>query len=681
MPEGQVLEFDRVTKRFNTVTAVSELSVRVEPGAVTGFLGPNGAGKTTSLRMLLGQIRPTSGTATIGGSAYSELRNPLRTVGAVLEEAAYRPRRTATRQLTIAAKANGIPLSRVDEVLRLVGLQDDADTRLGSYSLGMRQRLAVGSALLGDPGVLVLDEPANGLDPEGIRWMRLLMRRLADEGRTVLVSSHVLSEIEQVADNVVVLSKGHSVFSGPIETLEDPRGAAVVVDADSRAHLITALSAAKLNFDVLRSGVTVRNSDAKTVGAIAAEARVPLTLLQQRGPSLEDVFLDLVYGRAGGPQLSEVANPVAHAPQSEDASGGAAAASAATSAAAAVAGGAVAAAGAAVPVGGVPISGETDAADEAPADADAGAAGEADAVLAGAEIHSDDAQGSDDATRTEVDEAAAAADTDSAHAASSEAPSEASSGTAAEDAEDAEDVDSVATDLGSAEVAADEDDAPAADAASDDAHSPEYDAPTASDPRNAAAALWAPRPAAEPAPEHRAAPDAQAETPDADTVPSQADGAEQADDTPEDHDAAERNDATPDAHSENDGSEASAPLDDEPERVILPQATTAVSIPQIVDTLTFSELITGIPAAVSADDAEQAAPATEAIPVFSPLPSDDDDDLAVDDAEDDPRLAAMRTSLSSAASRFFDGPAPDYPYGDAPAADEQPVPEGDQHEN
>ncbi|WP_292697359.1 ATP-binding cassette domain-containing protein, partial [Microbacterium sp. 69-10] len=308
MPQGQVLEFNRVTKRFGDVTAVADLSVRVEPGVVTAFLGPNGAGKTTSLRMLLGQIRPTSGTATIGGSAYSELRQPLRSIGAVLEEASYRPRRTAARQLSIAAKANGIPASRVDEVLRLVGLQDDADTRLGSYSLGMRQRLAVASALLGDPGVLVLDEPANGLDPEGIRWMRLLMRRLADEGRTVLVSSHVLSEIEQVADDVVVLSKGRAVFAGSIDKLADPSGGAVIVDAEHRAQLITALSAAKLNFDVLRSGVTVRDSDAATVGAITAAAGVPLTLLQQRGPSLEDVFLDLVYGRrSDSPRLDQVA--------------------------------------------------------------------------------------------------------------------------------------------------------------------------------------------------------------------------------------------------------------------------------------------------------------------------------------------------------------------------------------
>ncbi|MBQ3358618.1 MAG: ATP-binding cassette domain-containing protein, partial [Microbacterium sp.] len=213
MTDGQVLEFTGVTKRFNEVTAVSDFSARIEPGAVTAFLGPNGAGKTTTLRMLLGQVRPTSGTATIGGQSYAELRQPLRVIGSVLEETVYRPRRTANRQLTIAAKANDIPLGRVAEVLSLVGLENEADARIGGFSLGMRQRLSVAHALLGDPGALVFDEPANGLDPEGIRWMRLLMRRLADEGRTVLVSSHVLSEVEQVADNVLVLSKGRLVLA------------------------------------------------------------------------------------------------------------------------------------------------------------------------------------------------------------------------------------------------------------------------------------------------------------------------------------------------------------------------------------------------------------------------------------------------------------------------------------
>jgi len=296
MPDGQVLEFTRVTKRFNEVTAVSGFSARIEPGAVTAFLGPNGAGKTTSLRILLGQVRATSGTATIGGVAYSELRNPLRTIGSVLEETVYRPRRSAARQLTIAAKANGIPLSRVDEVLSLVGLENEADGRIGSFSLGMRQRLSVAHALLGDPGALVFDEPANGLDPEGIRWMRLLMRRLADEGRTVLVSSHVLSEIEQVADNVLVLSRGQLMLSSGIETLADPSSGAVVVDAADRAALTAALSAAGFEVEVLRSGLTVRGGDAGTVGAIAADAGIALTTLVQRGPTLEDIFIELVRG-------------------------------------------------------------------------------------------------------------------------------------------------------------------------------------------------------------------------------------------------------------------------------------------------------------------------------------------------------------------------------------------------
>ena len=296
MPEGQVLEFTHVTKRFNEVTAVSDFSARVEPGAVTAFLGPNGAGKTTTLRILLGQVRATSGTATIGGATYAELRQPLRTIGAVLEETVYRPRRTAERQLTIAAKANGIPLSRVGEVLSLVGLEGEGDSRIGGFSLGMRQRLSVAHALLGDPGALVFDEPANGLDPEGIRWMRLLMRRLADEGRTVLVSSHVLSEVEQVADNVLVLSKGSLVLASGIETLADPKGGSVIVDAADRGALTAALSSAGFDIEVLRSGLTVRGGDAGTVGAVAADAGIALSTLVQRGPTLEDVFIDLMRG-------------------------------------------------------------------------------------------------------------------------------------------------------------------------------------------------------------------------------------------------------------------------------------------------------------------------------------------------------------------------------------------------
>lgn len=296
MTDGQVLEFTGVTKRFNEVTAVSDFSARIEPGAVTAFLGPNGAGKTTTLRMLLGQVRPTSGTATIGGASYADLRQPLRVIGSVLEETVYRPRRTANRQLTIAAKANDIPLSRVGEVLALVGLENEGDARIGGYSLGMRQRLSVAHALLGDPGALVFDEPANGLDPEGIRWMRLLMRRLADEGRTVLVSSHVLSEVEQVADNVLVLSKGRLVLASGMEELADPSAGAVIVDAADRVALSSALAAAGFEIEILRSGLTVRGTDARRVGAVAADAGIALTTLVQRGPTLEDVFIQLTRG-------------------------------------------------------------------------------------------------------------------------------------------------------------------------------------------------------------------------------------------------------------------------------------------------------------------------------------------------------------------------------------------------
>lgn len=341
MPEGQVLEFTNVTKRFNEVTAVSDFSARVEPGAVTAFLGPNGAGKTTTLRILLGQVRPTSGTATIGGVAYAELRQPLRTIGAVLEETAYRPRRTASRQLTIAAKANGIRLARVDEVISLVGLEGEADTRIGGFSLGMRQRLSVAHALLGDPGALVFDEPANGLDPEGIRWMRLLMRRLADEGRTVLVSSHVLSEIEQVADHVLVLSKGRLVLSSGIETLADPAGGSVVVDSVDRPGLTTALVAAGFDIEVLRSGLTVRGTDASRVGAVAADAGIALSTLVQRGPTLEDVFIDLMRGgrfdTAPAVEPSEDASTGTETVTTGDAAAGAAASALAAGGAAALA--------------------------------------------------------------------------------------------------------------------------------------------------------------------------------------------------------------------------------------------------------------------------------------------------------------------------------------------------------
>jgi ABC-2 type transport system ATP-binding protein len=212
-----------LTKRFGAVTAVCDAGFTAGPG-VTGFLGPNGAGKTTVLRMLLGLVRPTAGAALIGGVRYADLRRPRRMVGALLEATGFHPGRTARDHLTIAARLSGLPVTRVDRVLDDVGLAADAHRRAGGYSLGMRQRLGLAAALLGDPQVLILDEPANGLDPAGMAWLRGLLRDLAGQGRTVLVSSHVLAEVAQTVDRVVVLHAGTVRFAGALDDLAGPGG-------------------------------------------------------------------------------------------------------------------------------------------------------------------------------------------------------------------------------------------------------------------------------------------------------------------------------------------------------------------------------------------------------------------------------------------------------------------------
>ena len=296
MPDGQVLEFSGVTKRFGAVTAVSGFSARVEPGVVTGFLGPNGAGKTTTLRILLGLVRASEGTATIGGQPYAKLRHPLQTVGAVLEASSFHPGRTAANHLKVYAQAAGLPTGRVEDALATVGLAEVAGRKVGGFSLGMRQRLGLAYALLGDPGVLVLDEPANGLDPEGIKWMRGLLRELARQGRTVLVSSHLLAEVQQTADALLIISQGRLVFQGRIDELTDPTEYVTVVDSPDRAALTAALREAGLDYEVLRSGLTVRSGDTLDVGRVAAAAGIALSTLQRRGPGLEEVFLDLVNG-------------------------------------------------------------------------------------------------------------------------------------------------------------------------------------------------------------------------------------------------------------------------------------------------------------------------------------------------------------------------------------------------
>src|SRR5690606_23760724 len=210
-----------LTKHYPKVRAVDDLSFTVEPGRVTGFLGPNGAGKTTTLRMLLNLVTPTAGTATIGGRRYADLAEPLREVGAVLEASSAHRGRTGRNHLRVICAAAGFPPQRVDEVLRLVGLTPAAKRKFRGYSMGMRQRLGIAAAMLGDPRVLVLDEPANGLDPEGIRWMRDLLKGLAEQGRTVLVSSHLLSEMQLLADDVVIIAAGKLVTHGPVSKVVD----------------------------------------------------------------------------------------------------------------------------------------------------------------------------------------------------------------------------------------------------------------------------------------------------------------------------------------------------------------------------------------------------------------------------------------------------------------------------
>lgn len=315
MPEGHVLEFTDVTKRFGAVAAVDGLTARVEPGTVTGFLGPNGAGKTTSLRILLGLVGATSGRATIDGKRYRELRHPLQTVGAALEASSFLPGRSAANHLKVYARAAGLPLTRVDQVLGLVGLADAAGRKVGGFSLGMRQRLGLAYTLLGDPGVLVLDEPANGLDPEGIKWLRGLLRALAAEGRTVLVSSHMLAEVQQTVSSLLVISKGRLVYQGDLAGLTEMQDSTTVIDSPDRRALGAALDAEGIAYEPLRTGFTVRGGDPAQLGAVAAAAGVALSNLQRRGPALEEVFLDLV----NGTRVQAAAEPVVEAPAPEPA--------------------------------------------------------------------------------------------------------------------------------------------------------------------------------------------------------------------------------------------------------------------------------------------------------------------------------------------------------------------------
>jgi ABC-2 type transport system ATP-binding protein len=287
------LVFDHLTKRFGATTAVEDLSATVRPGRVTGFLGPNGAGKTTSLRLLLGLVRPTSGTATFDGRAYADLREPVREVGTLLEATGFHPGRRARDHLRVLAVAARLPAHRPDEVLEQVGLTDAAHRKVGGYSLGMRQRLGLAAALLGDPPVLVLDEPANGLDPQGIRWLRTFLRQLAGEGRTVLVSSHVLPEVEQTADDVLVLAGGRLVRSGTLADLGGGAATTTTVRSPDAARLVELLTAAGLPGTWVTSDELRVEAPPERVGELAAEHGVVLHRLSGTESGLEDVFLRL----------------------------------------------------------------------------------------------------------------------------------------------------------------------------------------------------------------------------------------------------------------------------------------------------------------------------------------------------------------------------------------------------
>ncbi len=293
-----------LTKQFGRVRAVDDMTFDISPGQVTGFLGPNGAGKTTTFRMLLGLIRPTSGEALIDGRRYDEIEQPRSVIGAVLEATGFHPDRSGREHLRVLARVTGVPDTRVEDVLDQVGLSGDASRRVGGYSLGMRQRLGLAAALLSDPSILILDEPANGLDPGGIAWLRSILRGFASEGRTVLISSHVLSEVAQTVDRVVIVSQGRVRFSGMLQELSEQT---VTV----RTHETERLQAAMLRRGYsVRAGdgvLDVRGATAEEIGRLAADENIALAGLSDGGLSLEAAFLRLTE-KDGAPATS--ADPV-----------------------------------------------------------------------------------------------------------------------------------------------------------------------------------------------------------------------------------------------------------------------------------------------------------------------------------------------------------------------------------
>lgn len=298
--ENQVTETNRIevtglTKKFGQVLAVNDLSFVAEPGRVTGFLGPNGSGKTTTLSMLLGLATPDAGTATIGGKRYREIEDPALLIGSSIS-AEFHPAHTGRAHLDITRRAIGAPVERVDEMLELTGISDAADRKVGGYSLGMRQRLALAAAMLGDPQVIVLDEPINGLDPEGIRWIRMFLRHQASLGKTVLLSSHLLTEVQQTVDDVVVIRKGTLAYAGPLAGIQgEAAQARVQIDATDRQALATALHAAGFTVEGLHGAepLLVAGVSPEDAGRIAFGAGIALSHLSVAHQELETSFLEL----------------------------------------------------------------------------------------------------------------------------------------------------------------------------------------------------------------------------------------------------------------------------------------------------------------------------------------------------------------------------------------------------
>jgi ABC-2 type transport system ATP-binding protein len=289
-----LIEVDHLTKRFRKTVAVDDLSFKVREGAITGFLGPNGAGKTTTLRVALGLVRPTSGSARVLGHPYRSLERPTSQVGAVLEASSFHPGRSGRNHLRVVAAVSGLPRSRVDEVLEIVGLSGDAARRVGGYSLGMRQRLSLAAALLGDPRVFILDEPANGLDPQGIRWLRELLQSLAGEGRTILISSHVLAEVEQIADEVVIIHRGKFVEHATTAELAARAAGGIRVRSPQADRLRAVLEQAGIKVSAADGDLlSVADTTTAKVGDLAAANGIVLHELVAETSSLEEAFLEL----------------------------------------------------------------------------------------------------------------------------------------------------------------------------------------------------------------------------------------------------------------------------------------------------------------------------------------------------------------------------------------------------